>query len=166
MPAGCHADENGFTCWRCHSVRIGILAGEEDGDEIVRRLPDEHDILRLELGSDGFETSTAYACSLVIISLVAFPLPIAFRMAKRMREVAMTVVYTNPPANADADQLLRYANYVVDGSGPALWRHACNAVKHGAAPRVMTDADLGRARRETLVSSGEDSLSGESRASV
>jgi len=123
-------------------VKIGILATTvSTADEIERNLPDGHFVRRLQLGRDGFETSSAYACELVIIALSEIPAERALIIAKRMREVAMTVVFTRVPADIDFAQLTPRVDFVVDAVTPVAWRHVLCAAKWDALPRVIRDSD-------------------------
>lgn len=124
-------------------MKIGVLAHRESAaSEIVALLPAGHSVRRLALGRDGFETSTAYACDLVIISLAGISLDRAVIMCKRMREVAMRVILTGVPIDIDAGDLVRHADLVVIGNSVNTWRHVICASKWDALPRVIRDGDF------------------------
>ena len=65
----------------------------------------------------------------------------AMIIAKRMREVAMTVVFTRVPADIDFAQLTPRVDFVVDAVTPVAWRHVLCAAKWDALPRVIRDSD-------------------------
>jgi hypothetical protein len=124
-------------------VKIGILSANDSAtDDVAGALPGGHSVRRLHLGRDGYETAAAYACDLVVICLGGLPLDRAITMSKRMREVAMRVVFVQPSGGTVADDLVRFADLVVHGSNPHLWRHVVCAAKWDAAPRVIRDADF------------------------